>query len=102
MRERNRARKHLQNHPHTHITAQANDVNKGPDGMFYGLLALGALVSFPENDPKVVATCRPVIERWEKRAWEMYPENNCLRKMRGLLLAHVAGAAQQGAMIRET
>ncbi len=76
--------------PTPHNT-QGTDVARSPDGLFYGLLVLGSLVSFPanENDPKTLARCRPVIERWDQKAAETFPDNKCLGRLRGLLMAHV-------------
>lgn len=59
--------------------------------LFYGLMTLGAIVSFPVNDAAVVARCRPVIARWASRAEELYPSNQCLTRLRCLILAHLDG-----------
>jgi len=66
---------------------------KGPDSLFYGLLVLGSMVSFPDPDVKVLARCCPVIYRWEKVAREAYPENTCLVRLRVILISHIHKAA---------
>lgn len=66
---------------------------KGPDSLFYGLLVLGSILSFPEPDVKVLARCCPVIYRWEKVARETYPDNTCLVRLRDILMAHIQKAA---------
>lgn len=66
---------------------------KGPDSLFYGLLMLGSMVSFPNPDVKVLARCCPVIYRWEKVARDSYPDNTCLVRLRGILMAHIQRVA---------
>lgn len=71
----------------------ASPASKGPDCLFYGLLVLGSLVSCPTPDPKVLARCCPVIYRWEEVARTTFPDNNCLLRLCGIIMAHIRKSA---------
>ena len=70
-----------------------NTTCEGCDSLFYGLLLLGSMISFADPDVKVLARCCPVIYRWERVARDAYPDNTCLVRLRGVLMAHIQKAA---------